>query len=540
VEDLAEVTAALKSLQDQVSSAHFREVASCTLKLESAPTSTTNYEFVGCFVSDADGNSHGDPWSDGSQWLDTSYDGCKGKAVQEGVPMFIMEWPAGHAANGAASCGHMQTIAHGNYHDAGHSGSGRAPDTDCMSEVDQAHHPLGGPWRFAAYAPPQVAECLLAGLGAAMTTKTAHTVSECEVGPPTADPSNWGLVGCFVSDADGTSHGDPWADGSTWSDSTWNDCQAKAVGEGVSMFVMEWPQGYEAADHASCGHMDVISHGHYHDAQHNGGGRAPNEDCMGEIDSQGHALGGPWRFAAYAPHAVTTCLNNDGILPPPKTFSSCTGTPATAGDAFTFVGCFVSDGGNYADPWADGTKWKDDTWDGCHDRALAEGESQFVMEGANNYAAAGHASCGHSDVVSIENAGHAYHDAGHNGNGRAPDSDCMIKTDPKGHALGGPFRFAAYAPTEEAACIKESLGAAPTTQMAHSVSECTTGAPNPAANMWMYVGCFVSDADGTSHADPWSDGSRWADDTWAGCQQRAVSLEQFSAVQFKAVQSLAV
>ena len=75
--------------------------------------------------------------------------------------------------------------------------------------------------------------------------------------------------------------------------------------------------------------MNVINHGKFHvssdsDAQkflnvmgsgpgdtgHNGFGRAPLTDCTGELDSAGHALGGPWRFAVYAQHEVATCLNN--------------------------------------------------------------------------------------------------------------------------------------------------------------------------------------------------------------------------------------
>ena len=28
----------------------------------------TDWKFAGCYVSDADGNSHGDPWSDGTTW----------------------------------------------------------------------------------------------------------------------------------------------------------------------------------------------------------------------------------------------------------------------------------------------------------------------------------------------------------------------------------------------------------------------------------------------------------------------------------------
>ena len=49
----------------------------------------------------------------------------------------------GYDQPGHASCGHMETIAHGNYHDAGHNQYGRAPDTDCASEVDTEGHLLG-------------------------------------------------------------------------------------------------------------------------------------------------------------------------------------------------------------------------------------------------------------------------------------------------------------------------------------------------------------------------------------------------------------
>jgi len=119
------------------------------------------------------------------------------------------------------------------------------------------------------------------------------------------------MVGCFVSDQDGNSHADPWADGQRWVDEDWYGCRQKAVDEGSAIFVMEYGQGYTQAGHASCGHMNVINHGNFHvssdsDAQHflnvmggqhagdtghNGFGRAPLEDCTGEIDDAGHALG---------------------------------------------------------------------------------------------------------------------------------------------------------------------------------------------------------------------------------------------------------
>ena len=129
---------------------------------------------------------------------------------------------------------------------------------------------------------------------------------------PAITPSDlWMLVGCFVSDQDGNSHADPWADGQRWVDEDWYGCRQKAVDEGSAIFVMEYGQGYAQAGHASCGHMNVINHGNFHvstdsDAQHflevmggehagdtghNGFGRAPLEDCTGEIDDAGHALG---------------------------------------------------------------------------------------------------------------------------------------------------------------------------------------------------------------------------------------------------------
>jgi hypothetical protein len=79
-----------------------------------------------------------------------------------------------------------------------------------------------------------------------------------------------------------------------------------------------------------CWLEQVINHGNFHvsddadatlflntmgnqgagDLGHNGFGRAPLEDCTGEIDDAGHALGGPWRFAVYAQHEIATCLND--------------------------------------------------------------------------------------------------------------------------------------------------------------------------------------------------------------------------------------
>jgi hypothetical protein len=289
--------------------------------------------FVGCFVSDVDGGSHGDPWPDtGSNWKDLNWEGCRQAARAAGYNTFVMEHPAGYAVPGHASCGHMETIAHGNYHDAGHNQYGRAPDTDCASEVDTEGHLLGGPWRFAVYAPVSTATCLQQSIGDEPVSNV-HNVDECipeGYVPAIQTDDLWMMVGCFVSDQDGNSHADPWADGTRWVDEDWYGCRQKAVDEGSAIFVMEYGQGYTQAGHASCGHMNVINHGNFHestdsDAQHflntmgsshagdtghNGFGRAPLEDCTGEIDDAGHALGGPWRFAVYAQHEIATCLND--------------------------------------------------------------------------------------------------------------------------------------------------------------------------------------------------------------------------------------
>lgn len=128
--------------------------------------------------------------------------------------MFVMENGNGKD-DGRTSCGHMEVIQHANYHDAGHNGNGRAPDTDCMGVVDAAGHPMGGPYRFAAFAPPATAQCMLESAGEVQTGGT-RPVSECAAAgpqPPTiaddAGENEWILVGCFVSDQDGTSHADP-------------------------------------------------------------------------------------------------------------------------------------------------------------------------------------------------------------------------------------------------------------------------------------------------------------------------------------------
>jgi hypothetical protein len=45
----------------------------------------------------------------------------------------------------------------------------------------------------------------------------------------------------------------------------------------------------------------------------------------------------------------------------------------------------------------------------------------------------------------------------------------------------------------------------------HNVDECAGADYTPSTGgNWMMVGCFVSDQDGVSHADPWADGSRCA------------------------------
>ena len=142
-----------------------------------------------------------------------------------------------------------------------------------------------------------------------------------------------------------------------------------------------------------------------------------------------------------------------------------------------------------------------------------------------------------------------YHDAGHNQYGRAPDTDCASEVDTEGHLLGGPWRFAVYAPTSTATCLQQSIGDEPVSNV-HNVDECipdgesavsvercnsqqfrAASADSPLAgyvpsinadDLWMMVGCFVSDQDGNSHADPWADGQRWVDEDWYGCRQKAV------------------
>ena len=163
-----------------------------------------DWKFAGCYVSDTDGNSHADPWSDGTQWKNLNWEGCRQAAIAEHSDMFVMEYGNGYEAAGFASCGHMESIQHGNYHDTGHNGNGRAPDSDCMTEVDSAGHGLGGPWRFAVYAPTEIADCLLTSAGPELVAGT-KTIEECAAEgpqPPTlgvgSGGEEWTLVGCYI------------------------------------------------------------------------------------------------------------------------------------------------------------------------------------------------------------------------------------------------------------------------------------------------------------------------------------------------------
>ena len=66
---------------------------------------------------------------------------------------------------------------------------------------------------------------------------------------------------------------------------------------------------------------------------------------------------------------------------------------------------------------------------------------------------------------------------------------------------------------------------------ATTTSQCTpadyvTGEGDSVSNEasgWMLVGCFVSDQDGMSHAAPWSDGTRFVEESWEGCRQKAIT-----------------
>ena len=168
-------------------------------------------------------------------------------------------------------------MAHGNYHDRGHNGQGRAPDSDCAAAVDTEGHLLGGQWRYALYATASTSQCLQDSLGdagsAGWASGNVHNVDECSPGsggvpedyvPNLGDVSSgdagdrWMLVGCFVSDQDGQSHLDPWSDGQRYFGATWGECRQKAVDEGSSVFIMEYGQGYQQQGVASCGHMNVV------------------------------------------------------------------------------------------------------------------------------------------------------------------------------------------------------------------------------------------------------------------------------------------
>ena len=87
-----------------------------------------------------------------------------------------------------------------------------------------------------------------------------------------------------------------------------------------------------------------------------------------------------------------------------------------------------------------------------------------------------------------------------------------------------------YAPASVATCVQASVGDQAVTAV-HNIDQCTTedyvtgetgGVASGAAD-WMMVGCFVSDQDGQSHADPWASGDRWVEDSWEGCRQRAIT-----------------
>ena len=344
-------------------------------------SNSEEFEYVGCFIADAwaDPNApaSADPWPDAASLGQAAptgncdptteeclaygqtvpgvkllnWDRCRQAARAAGYSTFAMENPGGReggtqftAPFGYAQCQHMDILAHGNYHDGGHNGQGRAPDSDCAAAVDAEGHLLGGQWRVALYATSSTAQCLHDSIGEA-DFGNVHNVDECSAGsggvpedyvPNLGDGDSgdggdrWMLVGCFVSDQDGHSHLDPWSDGQRYFGATWFDCRQKAVDEGSSVFIMEYGQGYDDPGMASCGHMNVVNHGNFHtstasDAQHfintmgynhpgdtghNGYGRAPIADCLGEIDEDGHALGGPWRFALYAQHHVAVCLND--------------------------------------------------------------------------------------------------------------------------------------------------------------------------------------------------------------------------------------
>ena len=80
------------------SSACVHQLANGDVNIASTTWISDNEEwvFVGCFVSDVDGGSHGDPWPDtGSNWKDLNWEGCRQAARAAGYNTFVMEHPAG-------------------------------------------------------------------------------------------------------------------------------------------------------------------------------------------------------------------------------------------------------------------------------------------------------------------------------------------------------------------------------------------------------------------------------------------------------------
>lgn len=51
-----------------------------------------------------------------------------------------------------------------------------------------------------------------------------------------------------------------------WVEESWEGCRQKATDEGSATFVMEYGQGYTTQGHASCGHMNIINHGNFHES----------------------------------------------------------------------------------------------------------------------------------------------------------------------------------------------------------------------------------------------------------------------------------
>ena len=246
-------------------------------------------------------------------------------AEREGVPMFVMENGNGKD-DGRTSCGHMEVIQHANYHDTGQNGNGRAPDTDCMGVVDAAGHPMGGPYRLLrSRRQPLRNVCWRVQVRCKPVGPAQSQSAAAGPQPPTiaddAGENEWILVGCFVSDQDGGSHADPWADGNRWVPLTWEQCRQKAVDEGSTIrhggeiycsvvalslllccrkhsFSFPLCGAHQFLDQpgvSNCGHMELIEHGNYHegdaasffgiqgtrDTGHDGHGRAPATDCTG-------------------------------------------------------------------------------------------------------------------------------------------------------------------------------------------------------------------------------------------------------------------